>query len=180
MAKQPDLLIKRLKKGNEVAFSRIYQRYNVALHGVIYSIVKDSNVSEEILQDVFVKIWEKCDSYDDDRGRFFTWAMNIARNSSIDYLRSRRHKDSQKNLPAEDFVNFLKDGDDLESQTDTIGLKAVVERLRPICQKIINVIFFQGFTFKDGAKELDMPEGTMKTRNRKCMQELRELYFSKP
>jgi len=178
MKSQPDLLIKRMQNGNETAFSRMYARYNVALHGIIYAIVRDEEVSQEILQDVFVKIWEKCDSYDDEKGRFFTWAMNIARNKSIDHLRSRRHKDSLKNLTADDFVDILKSHDDLETKTESIGLAKVLEKLRPVCQKIIDTIFFKGFTFKDGAKELDMPEGTLKTRNRKCIQELRDVYFS--
>jgi RNA polymerase sigma-70 factor (ECF subfamily) len=177
MKAQPDLLIRRMQNGNEAAFSRMYARYNAAIHGVIFAIVKDEAISQEILQDVFVKIWEKCDSYDDGKGRFFTWAISIARNSSIDYLRSKDHKNSLKNLDAEEFVDILEAKTDLEKKTDTIGLSAVLERLRPMCQKIIDTIFFKGFTFKDGAKKLDMPEGTLKTRNRKCIQELRDLYF---
>jgi RNA polymerase sigma factor (sigma-70 family) len=178
MSPQPDLLIARMKNGDESAFSRVYDRYQEALHGVIYNIVKDRDVSQEILQDVFIKIWENSESYDAKQGRFFTWALNISRNASIDYLRSKRHKNSLKNLSTDNFVNILETSEDLDKETNAIYLKKWIEKLEPMCVKIIDVIFFKGFTFKDGAKELDMPTGTLKTRHRKCMMALRTMILN--
>ncbi|MEO9953064.1 sigma-70 family RNA polymerase sigma factor [Nonlabens sp.] len=178
MSAQPDLLIARMKSGDQTAFTRVYDRYQEALHGVIYNIVKDRDVSEEILQDVFIKIWKNSDSYDVKQGRFFTWALNISRNASIDYLRSKRHKDGLKNLSTDNFVDILETSDDLDTATNAIYLKKWVEKLEPMCIKIIDVIFFKGFTFQDGAKELEMPSGTLKTRHRKCMMALRNMILN--
>jgi RNA polymerase sigma-70 factor (ECF subfamily) len=178
MKSQPDLLIARLQEGSEVAFNRIYERYHQSLHGVIFAIVKDQDVAEEILQDVFIKIWKNSESYDADAGRFFTWALNISRNASIDYLRSKRFKNSQKNLSTDNFVDTIESSDNLDRETDTLFLRQWVEKLEPMCVKIIDIIFFKGFTFKDGAKELDMPSGTLKTRHRRCLNSLRELMLN--
>jgi len=178
MNSQPDLLIARLQEGSEVAFNRIYERYHQALYGVIYAIVKDEDVAQEILQDVFIKIWKNAEKYDKGSGRFFTWILNIARNASVDYLRSKRHKNSLKNLSADNFVDIMPTQDSLDDKTDTIFLRQWVDKLEPMCIKIIDVIFFKGFTFKDGAEELDMPSGTLKTRHRRCLNNLREMMIN--
>ena len=178
MNSQPDLLIGRLQEGSEVAFNRIYERYHKALHGVIFAIVHDEDVAQEILQDVFIKIWKNAENYDKSSGRFFTWILNIARNASIDYLRSKRHKNSLKNLSTDNFVDVIASQDNLDEQTDTMFIKQWVEKLEPMCVKIIDIIFFKGFTFNDGAKELDMPSGTLKTRHRKCLNNLREMMIN--
>lgn len=175
MSTQPDLLILKMKNGDRTAFARIYDRYQEALHGVIYNVVKNRDVSEEILQDVFMKIWNNADSYDANQGRFFTWALNISRNASIDYLRSKKHKDGLKNLSTDNFVDTLETSQDLEESTNAMFVRKWVAQLEPMCQKIIDVIFFKGFTFNDGAEELSIPSGTLKTRHRKCMLALRNL-----
>lgn len=174
MNKQPDLLIVRMQEGSEMAFSRIYERYNKALHGVIFNVVKNEDIAEEILQDVFMKIWKNAGSYDVDQGRFFTWALNISRNAAIDHLRSKAHKNDSLNLSRDYFVNIPEDGtNELEVQTDSLGIMKWVKKLQPMCIKVIDLIFFKGFTFKDAATDLEIPEGTLKSRHRKCVQELR-------
>jgi RNA polymerase sigma-70 factor (ECF subfamily) len=178
MNAQPDLLIARMQEGSEVAFNRIYERYQEALHGVIFAIVKNEDVAQEILQDVFIKIWKNAESYDSNSGRFFTWILNIARNTSVDYLRSKRHKNSLKNLSADNFVDIIVSNNNLDEETNTMFLKEWVDKLEPMCIKIIDIIFFKGFTFKDGAEELDMPSGTLKTRHRKCLNSLRQMMLN--
>lgn len=93
---QQDGLILELQNGNQRAFERIYELYSESTYGIIYSIVHDEKIAEEVLQDVFLKIWNNSSSYNSDKGRFFTWVLNIARNASIDQIRSKSHKNSQK------------------------------------------------------------------------------------
>ena len=57
--------------------------YGNSMHGVIYNIVRDHDISEEVMQDVFIKAWNNADSYSSEKGRFFTWILNIARNAAI-------------------------------------------------------------------------------------------------
>lgn len=170
--KQPDELIIDMQNGNEKAFARIYTLYSEALYGIVYSIVRDQNIAEETLQDVFIKIWNNRSSYDINKGRFFTWALNIARNTSIDETRSKAYKNSKKNLSTTNFVDILSSSDNLNKSTNAIGIRKFVDALKPVCIKIIDLLYFKGFTQKDAAEKLEMPLGTLKTRNRNCIKEL--------
>ena len=170
---QPNTLILEMQDGNEKAFSRIYSLYSEAIYGIIYSIVLDEGVAEEVMQDVFIKIWNNSKSYDINKGRFFTWILNIARNTAIDETRSKSFKNSKKNLSTTNFVHILASTDNLNRSTNAIGIRKFVDALKPVCIKIIELLYFQGFTQADASKTLEIPIGTLKTRNRNCMNELR-------
>ncbi|MCH2488775.1 MAG: sigma-70 family RNA polymerase sigma factor [Flavobacteriales bacterium] len=172
---QPNSLIIEMQKGNENAFSRIYTLYSEAIYGIIYSIVLDEKVSEEILQDVFIKIWDKSKSYDINKGRFFTWILNIARNAAIDETRSKAFKNSRKNLSTTNFVDILSSSDSLNKKVNAIGITKFIQSLKPVCIRIIDLLYFKGYTQVDASKELEMPLGTLKTRNRNCINELRKV-----
>jgi RNA polymerase sigma-70 factor (ECF subfamily) len=173
--KQPDELILEMQQGNEASFSTLYTMYSEALHGIIYSIVLDNDVAQEVLQDVFVKIWDNSKSYDINKGRFFTWILNIARNTAIDHTRSKAFKNQRKNLSTTNFVDILSSSDSLNRKVNAIGIEKFVNALKPVCIKIIDYIYFKGYTQADAAKELDMPLGTLKTRNRNCIKSLRTM-----
>jgi len=172
---QQDGLILELQNGNQRAFERIYELYSESTYGIIFSIVHDEKIAEEILQDVFLKIWNNSSSYNSDKGRFFTWILNIARNASIDQLRSKSHKNSRKNLTSDNFVDILESSSNFSSKTDAIGINKYINILKPVCKKLIDLLFFKGFTQKETAEKLDMPLGTVKTKNRACINKLREM-----
>ncbi|HET8810841.1 MAG TPA: RNA polymerase sigma factor [Flavobacteriaceae bacterium] len=173
---QPDTLIRELQQKNPQAFERIYELYSESTFGIIYSIVRNESVSEEIVQDVFLKIWEKAAFYDPKKGRFFTWVLNIARNAAIDKIRSKDFKNSNKNLSAQYFVDILEEKSNTASKTDAIGLQKYIDLLKPACKKIIDLLYFKGFTQQEASKELDIPLGTVKTRNRSCINSLRKIF----
>ena len=85
-------LVSLLKAHNKVALNLLYDNYAAALYGVIMRITKSQHHAENILQDTFIKIWKSIDSYDSNKGRFFTWMLNIARNSAIDFVRSKAYR----------------------------------------------------------------------------------------
>jgi RNA polymerase sigma-70 factor (ECF subfamily) len=95
-----DQLVRDFQKQDERAFEKLYHMYSNSMHGVIYNIVRDHEIAEEVMQDVFIKAWHKADSYNSSKGRFFTWILNIARNAAIDKTRSKAYKNSGKNLNA--------------------------------------------------------------------------------
>jgi len=172
---QPDDLILRLKNKDEKAFERLYELYSESIFGVINSVVHDEGASEEILQDVFIKVWNNAESYSDKKGRFFTWLLNIARNAAIDKTRSKAYKNKKKNLNHEYFVDILEHKSSFSSKIDAIGIQKYIDILEPICKKVIDLLFFKGFTQKEASEELSMPLGTIKTRNRICINKLREI-----
>ncbi len=170
---QPNDLIIAMQNGNEKAFSRLYTMYGEAIYGIINSIVLDENIAEELVQDVFIKVWNNASSYSVEKGRFFTWLLNIARNTAIDETRSKAFKNSRKNLSTSNFVDILSSSDSLNRKTNAIGIKKFVDALKPACIKIIDLLFFKGYTQAEASKELEIPLGTLKTRNRACINDLR-------
>ena len=79
-------LVMLLKQKSKVAFNYLYDNYSRALYGIILKIVETEEVAEDILQDVFVKIWNRIDSYDASKGKLFTWLLNVARNTGYSYI----------------------------------------------------------------------------------------------
>lgn len=170
-----DIIIKKLQVQDSQALELLYTNYSDSLLGVIYNIVRDTELAEEILQDVFIKVWNNIDSYNNKKGRLYTWMLNIARNAAIDNVRSKAFNNSKKNLHADFFVDILEDYDDLDQSTNAIGLRKIVGKLAEKCYKIIDFIYFKGFTQKETAEALEIPIGTVKTRNRNCLGELRTM-----
>lgn len=169
---QDELLVLIYQK-DEKAFTYLYDMYSKSLFAVINVLVKNKEEAEDVLQEVFIKIWKNIDSYNESKGRFYTWILNIARNTSIDKLRSKNFNDSQKNLSSDNFVNLLDDSNKLVSKIDSIGIHEFVKKLKPKCIQIIDLLFFKGYTQQEASEELAIPLGTVKTQNRNCINDLR-------
>lgn len=169
-----DQLIVLINNKDEKAFTHIYNMYSKSLFSVISNLIRDTEEAEDVLQESFVKIWKNIHTYDTGKGRFYTWILNIARNSAIDKLRSKGYGNSRKNLDAENFVNLIEEPNRLNFKIDAIGLKDFVQRLKPKCVKLIELLFFQGYTQQEASDELEIPLGTVKTQNRSCINDLRK------
>ncbi|WP_299100621.1 sigma-70 family RNA polymerase sigma factor [uncultured Winogradskyella sp.] len=170
-----DILVNQFQNKNQVAFKKLYGMYSKSIHGVVYNIVKDADIADELMQDVFIKAWHKADTYSSKKGRFFTWILNIARNAAIDKTRSKAFKQSKQNLNADYFVDIIAGHENLDDSTDAIGIKKFVTQLGEKCKAVIELLYFKGFTQKEASEELQMPLGTVKTRNRNCIQQLRDM-----
>ncbi len=166
-------LLQLIYKKDEKAFTHIYDMYSKSLFAVINVLMKNREEAEDVLQEVFVKIWKNIDSYNDSKGRFYTWILNIARNTTIDKLRSKNFNNSQKNLSADNFVHILEDSNKLVNLVDSIGIQEFVKKLKPKCIQIIDLLFFKGYTQQEASDELAIPLGTVKTQNRNCINDLR-------
>ncbi len=168
-------LIPLLLKKDDRSFTLLYDNYSKSLYGIIFTLIKDREEAEDVLQEVFIKIWKNIDSYNDSKGRLYTWMLNIARNTSIDKLRSKGFNNNLKNLSADNFVHILDDNSKTINQIDAIGIKEFIKKLKPKCIQIIDLLFFKGYTQQETSDELEIPLGTVKTQNRNCMNELRLL-----
>ncbi|MBP0903360.1 RNA polymerase sigma factor [Mariniflexile gromovii] len=170
-----ELLIEKFKQKDEKAFETLYNMYSESMQGVIYNIVRDADIAEEVMQDVFIKAWHNASTYSAEKGRFFTWILNIARNAAIDKTRSKSFKNSKQNLDATFFVDILETNESLDNKTDSIGIAKFVGKLAKKCIEVIELLYFKGYTQTEASEALDMPIGTIKTRNRNCIQELRNM-----
>ncbi|HET6227133.1 MAG TPA: sigma-70 family RNA polymerase sigma factor [Bacteroidia bacterium] len=167
-------LVSLLKKKDTAAYGLLYDNYSGALFGVISRVVNVEEIAEDILQDVFVKIWKNIENYDASKGRLFTWMLNIARNAAIDYSRSKQSKMDGKLRDLQNSRHEINRQGAMQSNTDFIGVKEQVAKLKEDHKVLIDLIYFEGYTQEDAAKELNIPLGTVKTRVRAAIVKLRE------
>jgi len=168
-------LVEKLRAKSKEAFTYLYDHYSVALYGAINRIVTDEKVAEEVLQDAFVKFWNKIDQYDPSKGRFFTWMINISRNLAIDKLRSKEIKKAGKTDTIETYVTGIELSHQSYQNIDSIGLKEALKALREEERFILEMAYFKGYTQSEIAEEYDIPLGTIKTRLRMGLKSLREV-----
>jgi RNA polymerase sigma-70 factor (ECF subfamily) len=167
-------LVALLKQQSRDAFNYLYQHYSAVLYGVIVRVINDEQTAQDVLQEVFVKIWNNISAFNAEKGRIYTWMINIARNAAIDKLRSKGEIMKSKIHTGEDVVYNVQKGLKTEQQTDAIGLREMVGALKPEYNTIVQLAYFKGYTLDEIAKTLDIPLGTVKTRMRHAIQLLRE------
>jgi RNA polymerase sigma factor (sigma-70 family) len=168
-------LVQRLASQDKDAFSYLYDNYSGALYGTLIRMVPEEEVAQDLLQETFVKIWKSFSMYNAEKGRLYTWMVNIARNLAIDHKRSRSFKSSEKNQDIDKSVNAINRSQKSVFNIDRIGLKDIVQKLKPESQQMIELLYYGGFTQEEVSKELNMPLGTVKTRTRTALIELRKL-----
>ncbi len=167
-------LVVRLKAGEKSAFTDLYTHYSDALYGVIKKVLRSEESAGDVLQDSFVKIWKNIDKYDESKGSFFTWMLNICRNTSIDKLRKLQREGKVEIQTFETFVSTSA-GHQVEQNVDQIGLKETVDTLDPEQKIIVEYLYFGGYTQQEVSDELNIPLGTVKTRARAALKALRKV-----
>jgi RNA polymerase sigma factor (sigma-70 family) len=162
-------LIARLRSKNEQAFSYLYENYSGALYGIIKQIVLEGEIANDVLQETFVNIWRRIDTYDETKGRLFTWMLNVARNAAIDKTRSRYFQQSLKQQSIDDDYNHPS----VKPGIDDFGLRKQIFKLKSEQRQLIDLSYFQGYTHEQIAKALNIPLGTVKTRIRSALTQLK-------
>lgn len=170
-----EVLVGKLRQRDEPAFHTLYDQYAPALYGVILKIVRDEEAANDVLQDSFVKIWRNIPSYDAQKGRLFTWLLNIARNTAIDALRTN-HGGQSIQTGSEIVDTIDRHQQTHQPNAETFDLSDKVKQLNPDRQTVIDLVYFHGYTHEEVAEKLNLPLGTVKTRVRSALQELKKLF----
>ena len=166
-------IVQLLEKGDKSALNLLYENYANSLYGVILKITRNEELAQDALQETFIKVWKNAKKYDSKKAKLFTWLYRIAHNTAIDKLRSfnnRFHKEVQIDntnvhiIPASSI------------NQDTIDLKMHVTKLEPKYQIVLNALFFEGMTQQEASDELDIPLGTIKSRLKIGLRELRKFF----
>jgi len=168
-------LVLLLKNNNREAFEYLYDRYSPALFGIILKIVKDEEKAADVMQDSFLKIWKNIRNYNAEKGSLFTWILNVTRNTAIDKLRvevKTQMSVSWENVKEIDLTPTVI----YNPSPSTIDLRAIVEKLLPEKKLLIEMVYFQGYTHEEVSEKLSIPLGTVKSRIRKSLQELRDIF----
>ncbi|SKC39562.1 RNA polymerase sigma-70 factor, ECF subfamily [Ohtaekwangia koreensis] len=166
-------LVARLQAKDRSALEYLYDHYSGALYGVIFRILKKEEIAEEVLHDVFLKIWDKFDAYDASKGKLFTWLVNIARNQAIDKTRSKEISKDRKTSDIENVVSRIEKEEYSEQRIEDIGVKEILNDLPEEQRFVVEYLYLKGYTQSELAEEFNIPLGTVKTRLRLAMQQLR-------
>ena len=167
-------IVDLIKHREREAFNLLYKQYAPVILGMSLRLVKNASAAEDLVQETFVKVWKNIGQYDQQKASFSTWLLNIARYTTIDYLRSKQNKQLQKNQQVENSEYLIKDHS-VSVNEDIIGIKGLVSKLERKYQDVIDLIYFGGYTQEEAAEILDIPLGTVKTRTRFAIQTLRSL-----
>ncbi len=166
-------IVELLKERDEKAISLLYDNYSDTLYGVAYKVVKDEDLAQDVVQESFVKIWKKADSYDASKAKLFTWLFRITRNTAIDKLRSISTKsDKEIQIDVSDVYNLGV----LTTRPEFMDVKEHLDKIEPKYKLVLDALFFEGMTQQEASDELGIPLGTIKSRLKIGLRELRKIY----
>ena len=166
-------IVSLLELGDKKAITILYENYADALYGVIKKIIADDDTAQDVLQESFVKIWRYSKKYDSSKAKLFTWLYRIAYNTAIDKVRSQKNKDG-KEVQIENSNVYKISADELNQ--DVMDIQKHLNSLDEKYQIVINALFFEGMTQQEASEELDIPLGTIKSRLKIGLRELKKIY----
>jgi len=169
-------LVNGLKCHSNDAYEYLYANYKGALLTLILQFIADSEIANDVLQEVFLAVWKNIEKYDGNKGRLFTWLHTLTRNTSINTLRSKGFKSQQKNETIENHVYNIDYNNSGELNINQIGLRKQVHLLRTDYKNVLELSYFKGYTQEEISEELAIPLGTVKTRLRNALIELRKQF----
>ncbi len=166
-------IVHLLKNGDKKAITLLYENYADALYGVIKKVITDENTAQDVLQETFVKVWRYSKKYDASKAKLFTWLYRIAYNTAIDKVRSLKKKTEKEVQIETSSVYKVSSG---ELNQDVLDIKKHLNTLDEKYQIVINALFFEGMTQQEASDELDIPLGTIKSRLKIGLRELKKIY----
>jgi RNA polymerase sigma-70 factor (ECF subfamily) len=172
-------LIQRVGRGDQTAFADLYDTIAPLVHGVVLKVVRDPSQAEEVVQEVFVELWRVAPRFDPARGTVTSWVATIAHRRAVDRVRSEQ---SARNRVERESTRVERPHDDVadsvvavdQSQFDRRRVRRALDRLTSMQREAVELAYFSGYTYREVAVLLDVPEGTIKTRIRDGMIRLRD------
>jgi len=177
-------LLRRIGHGDRLSFEAFYDRFVGLLFNIAFRVLKNHEAAEDVVQEVFVQIWEKAPLYDPSRGKPSTWAVVLTRNRAIDRVRSERRGDRLREK-VESEAAVAEQFDDRSSFNVVTALESglqmrqAIQKLSKEQREVIDLAFFQSLTHVEIAERLGIPLGTVKARMRRGMIKLRDLVGSR-
>jgi RNA polymerase sigma-70 factor (ECF subfamily) len=173
-------LLERVGQGDTRSFEKLYDRLSGVLFSTAYRVLNNQVATEDVLQDVFIQIWDKAPLYNPALGKPLTWAMTLTRNKAIDRLRSTQRRNRlQENAQSEsEIFEQFDDRSSFEAVASAESgnmVRRAVAKLSKDQRQVIELAFFSSMTQTEIAKRLKLPLGTIKARIRRGMLKLRDL-----
>ncbi|WP_298236922.1 RNA polymerase sigma factor [uncultured Algibacter sp.] len=166
-------IVSLLEKGDKKAITLLYENYADSLYGVIKKVISDDDTAQDVLQESFIKIWRYAKKYDSSKAKLFTWLYRIAYNTAIDKIRSfKNKKDKEVQIETSSVYKITSN----ELNQDVLDIKKHLKTLDEKYQIVINALFFEGMTQQEASDELSIPLGTIKSRLKIGLRELKKIY----
>jgi RNA polymerase sigma-70 factor, ECF subfamily len=166
-------LVSAIRSGDEKAMGQLYARYSSIVYAVALRVLSDTGAAEDILQDVFMRLWRNPDVFDASRGSLGAWLAVITRNRAIDQLRKRRPEDDISDVVVGYEPNMLQSADRSRALEKIRGALSAM----PTSQRsVLELAYFEGLTHTEIAEKTGEPLGTIKTRIRGGLQALRKIF----
>lgn len=159
-----------LKQGRQASLKQLYTYYSAALYGIVHRILLSDVDAEEILQDVFVKIWKNIDSFNSEKATLYTWMATIARNAALDRKRLKSFSDQQNTVS----LDHQNHNQSTESSSLGISIPKLTQNMPEKYRVLVEKMFVFGYTQQEIADEMEMPLGTVKTRLREAISMIRK------
>lgn len=170
-------LVERLRKRDQQAMADLYDRYGRLAYALIFRIVKDTGIAEDITQETFLRVWNRISFFDRQKGALGAWVMTVARNRAIDYVRSvqGRMRGSAVDLEGSDSPELFTTIEAGILNSDRARrLKQAFTRLNDNQRMVIELAYFEGLSQTEMAERTKQPLGTVKTWCRTALLKLRE------
>jgi RNA polymerase sigma-70 factor (ECF subfamily) len=155
------------------AIEYLYDKYSDSLYGILLRMVRDEALAADIMQEGFVKVWRFGTQYDARQGRIFTWLLNIFRRTAIDKMRSKHWRQRQQ---TETIETAPPQAGGRMTNPEHIGLQELIGHLDEKYQEVIDLVYFQGYTHQEVQQQLAIPLGTVKSRLRTGLRQLRQFF----
>ena len=170
----------RISRRDEKAFGALYDLYSKLVYSLILSVVKKQEEAEDILQEIFLQVWEKASTFDSSRGNVYAWLVTLARNRAIDRTRSKHFRKQRQEVeePEIDMMPNPAEHNALDSlvvQERAEIVKRALLKIPAEQRKVIQIAYFGGDSQSEIASKLHLPLGTVKTRMRQGIKKLQKL-----
>ena len=175
-AEEPELF-ERLRRRDPHAMTRLYDSFGPLVYSLIYRIVQDAGVAEDLVQETFLRVWNQAHAFDPGRGSAAAWVLTVARNRAIDWRRSVAGKPDRtvwEDYDAERPGNFLDMEKVLIDSDRARRVRAAMDRLNDRQRSVIEMAYFEGLSQTEMAERMGQPLGTVKTWVRSALKSLRE------
>ena len=151
----------------------LYERYEFLLFNLAYKITQDAQSSEEVLQDIFMKIWDQKATFNPEKGKLSTWLITLCRNKAIDITREKKIEECLFNENLQGIQTDSLPESDLLNKEVSKEINKLISHLNKDQQKIIFLFYYRGLSQREIANKLKIPLGTVKSRMRLSIQHLK-------
>jgi RNA polymerase sigma-70 factor (ECF subfamily) len=167
-------LLALVARGDQAAFEAVYDRTAGPVFGTVRSVVRDPSLSEEVTQEVFVEVWRAASRFDAGKGSPMAWVATIAHRRAVDRVRSEQRSADRDRRAAASMIAYDDVAETVEDNLDRERVRRCLGALTDLQREAVTLAYYGGYTYREVARLLGVPAGTVNTRMRDGLIRLRD------